>query len=171
MKAILFFLLALAAIVAIGVIVSKLNGSHTWPLATWKFNDGETVLWRDNAADVATIPKTGQAVVTQPPRLHRWTVIVTNQRLIVADKDLRGDSLVKYVLYPGTAPGSDSKRSDGGLFSTGYETIVIQPGVVAPHLDGDHPYVALKPAPDEPSSINLSEIRIYTDLGKTFRLP
>ena len=79
--------------------------------------------------------------------------------------------MVKYVLYPGVAPGSDSKRADGGLLSTGYETLVIQPGVITPHPDEKFGYVALTPAPDEPSSINMREIRIYTDLMKTFRLP
>jgi len=170
MKAILLFGVALVAIVVFAVIVTKCNGSRTWSLAEWKYNAGETIVWRDDAADLGTITKTGQAVVSRPPRLHRWSVVATTQRIIMAEKDINGDPLVKYVLYPGTAPGSDSKRADGGLLSTGYETILITPGVSVPHLD-EHPYVMLKPVPDEPSSVNLVELRIYTDLAKTFRLP
>jgi hypothetical protein len=48
--------------------------------------------------------------------------------------------MVRYVLYPGAAPGGDSKRLDGGLFKTGYETLVIQPEVMVPCLDQKHPY-------------------------------
>ena len=171
MKALLLFVVALAAIVIVGWTVSKCTGSHTWLLEDWKYNEGETIVWHDDAADVAMIPRAAQSVVMRPPRLHRWEVIVTTQRILVCDKALEGKQLVKYVLYPGVAPGSDSKRADGGLLSTGYETLVIQPGVVTSHLDETHPYLVLKPAPDEPSSINLSEIRIFTDLSKTFRLP
>ena len=49
---------------------------------------------------------------------------------------------------------------------------MIEPGVMHPHLDAGtrFPYVALVPLAGEPSSINLSEIRIYTDEGASFRL-
>jgi len=169
MKSLLWFGLALVAIVLIAWIVSKVTGSHTWPLDDWKFEEGETVAWRDDAADVATIPKTNQGAIVKPPRLHRWKVIATNKRVLLADKAVGGDYLVLYALYPGSAPGEDSKKADGGLLTTGYQTIVIKPGVIDLHLDDG--YLALVPKPDEPSSTNMAEIRIYTDLPKTFRLP
>ena len=141
-------------------------------LEDWKFNDGETTIWRDDSADVGMIPKAVKAAVTRPPRVHRWSVVVTNQRIITGNKTLRsGKHMVKYVLYPGAAPGGDSKRLDGRLFTTGYETLVIQPDVMMPHVDQKHPYIELRPAPDETSSVNLSEVRIYTDLIEGFRLP
>jgi hypothetical protein len=171
MKSLLFFLLALAGIALLGWTVSKITGAHGWLLEDWKFNDGETVLWRDDAADVGMIPRAAQAVVMRPPRLHRWVVIVTSQRIIISTKSVGGKQLVKYVLYPGAAPGADSKQLDGGLFTTGYETLVIRPGAITPHLDDKPPYIELTPAPDEPSSVNLSAVRIYTDLAGTFRLP
>ena len=172
MRSIGIFILALAGIVLVGWIVSKVTGSHAYLIEDWKFNDGETVLWRDDAADIGMIPHAGGAVSMTTPRLHRWVVVVTNQRVLLANKTLWGGKhMVMSVLYPGAAPGSDSKRLDGGLLSTGYQTLVIQPDVMKAHVDAKHPYVELKPAPAEPSSTNLSEIRIFTDLTASFRLP
>jgi hypothetical protein len=172
MTSLLIFLAVCAGIVLVAWIVTKVNGAHAWMLEDWDFNDGETVLWRDDSADVGMIPRAVQAVVTRPVRVHRWCVVVTNQRIIMGNKTLRsGKHMVKYVLYPGAAPGGDSKRLDGGLFKTGYETLVIQPGVEMPNQDQRQPYVALQPAPDETSSVNLAEVRIYTDLIESFRLP
>lgn len=172
MTSFLIFLAVCAGIVLVAWIVTKVNGSHAWMLEDWKFNDGETTIWRDDSADVGMIPKAVKAAVTRPPRVHRWSVVVTNQRIITGNKTLRsGKHMVKYVLYPGAAPGGDSKRLDGRLFTTGYETLVIQPDVMMPHVDQKHPYIELRPAPDETSSVNLSEVRIYTDLIEGFRLP
>ncbi len=172
MSALLFFLAACAGIVLVAWIVGKVNGSRAWMLEDWKFSDGETIIWRDDAADVGMIPIAGQAAVMRPVRVHRWCVVVTDRRIIMGNKTLRsGKHVVKYVLYPGAAPGADSKRLDGGLFKTGFETLVIQPDFMEAHLDEKHPYVELKPAPDERSSVNLAEVRIYTDLIETFRRP
>jgi hypothetical protein len=72
MTAVLLFVAALAAIVLVGWIVSKAKGSKAYFIESWQFDDGETVLWRDDDADVAIIPKLGQAAVMTPARLHRW---------------------------------------------------------------------------------------------------
>jgi hypothetical protein len=81
--------------------------------------------------------------------------------------------MVKYVLWPGKSPDEQSKHTDGGLLSSGYSTLVIERGVKELHLeDALQPlYVALTPVEDEPSSFNLAEIRIYSDLAASFRLP
>ncbi|HVO31033.1 MAG TPA: hypothetical protein VMV18_09865 [bacterium] len=166
------FLAALAGIALLGWIVSKVTGSHAYLLEDWKFNDGESVVWRDDAADVTLIPKLGQAVNMTPIRLHRWSVVVTNQRVIAANKAaFGGKHMVMQVLYPGAAPGGDSKKIDGGLLTTGYQTLVIEPSGMKAHLDSKPPYIELTPKDSEPSSTNLSEVRIYTESGATFRLP
>ena len=167
----LIFIAACAAIVLVGWTVSKITGSHAWYIESWKYNDGESIIWRDDRADVGIIPKLGQAVVMRPMRYHRWPVVVTNQRIIIGNKSFTGKQMVKYVLYPGSSPDAESKRTDGGLFSRGYSTLVIQSGVSHSHLDGKYPYVALTPIDAEPSSINLSQIRIYSDSVASFRLP
>jgi hypothetical protein len=172
MNAVLLFVAVCGAIVIVGWIVSKARGSHASFIESWNFDDGETILWRDDAADVAVIPKLGQAVSMTPARLHRWPVVVTNSRVIIGNKTLTGKAMVTYVLYPTIAPDGQSKHLDGGLLSRGYSTVVIEPEVERDHL-GDtvrHPYVSLIPVDGERSSTNISRIRIYTDLGATFRL-
>jgi len=170
MNPVLLFVAACAAIVAGGWIVSKFTGSRAYFIETWAYDAGETIVWRDDKADVAIIPKMGQAVFMTPLRAHRWPVVVTNRRILIGNKTFSGKGMVKYVLYSGTAPDDQSKRADGGLLTRGYSTLVIEPGVmeVGPELPS---YVALTPVDLEPSSVNLSEIRIYSDLVASFRLP
>jgi hypothetical protein len=172
MNSILAFIAVCSTIVLMAWIVSKITGAHAWYIESWTFNDGEIVVWRDDAADVGLIPKLGQAVVMRPMRYHRWPVVVTNQRIIIGNKTFRGRQMVKYVLYAGASPDDQSKRA-GGLFLRGYSTLVIEPGVMHLHLDDawQPPYVALIPRAAEASSVNLAEIRIYTDSVSSFRLP
>ena len=172
MTSFLILIAACVAIAATGWIISKVTGSHAWDIDDWQFGDGETVLWRDDAAEVGVIPKLGQAVSITPARLHRWTAIVTNERILLANKTFTGKRMVQYVLYPGAAPDAQSKRVDGGLLTRGYTTVVIEPGVVHAHLDEGirYPYVALVPRSGERSSLNIAEVRIYTDQGASFRL-
>lgn len=169
MNAIVWFLIALTAIVLTGWIVSKVTGSKMWPLDDWKYDDGETIVWRDDAADVAAIPTMGQAVVMRPARLHRWKVVVTDRRILAANKALGGKHVVTYVLYPGPGAGDAANKLGGGLLTTGYQTIVIKPGVANRYTDQG--YVALQPDPASASSTNLAEIRVYTDQLATFPLP
>jgi hypothetical protein len=172
MTAVLLFVAACCAIVIVGWIVSKVRGSHAYFIDSWQFDDGETVLWRDDAADVVVVPKLGQAVSMTPARLHRWPVVATSSRVIIGNKTLTGKAMVKYVLYPTVAPDGQSEHLDGGLLSRGYSTVVIAPEVERDHLGDDvrHPYISLIPVDGERSSTNISRIRIYTDLGATFRL-
>jgi hypothetical protein len=164
---IIIFLGVLAAIALGGWIVSKITGSRAWFIETWPYDAGETIVWREDRADVVTVPKFGQAVSMRPIRAHRWSAVVTNRRVLLGNKTFTGKQMVKYVLWPGPAPDDHSKRADGGLFTVGYSTVVIAPGGLTVH----DAYVALTPLASEPSSVNLSEIRIYTDSASDFRLP
>jgi hypothetical protein len=172
MTAVLLFVAACGAIALVGWIVSKAKGSHAYFIESWLFDDGETILWRDDAADVVVVPKLGQAVSMTPARLHRWPVVVTSSRVIIGNKTLTGKAMVKYVLYQNLAPDGQSTHLDGGLLSRGYSTVVIEPEVGRDHLGDEvrHPYVSLTPVEGERSSTNISHLRIYTDLGTTFRL-
>ena len=134
MTAVLLFVAACGVIAIVGWIVSKATGSHAFFVESWQFDDGETILWRDDAADVAVIPKLGQAVSMTPARLHRWPVVVTNSRVIIGNKTLTGKAMVKYVLYTTVAPDGESKHLDGGLLSRGYSTVVIEHEVERDHL-------------------------------------
>ena len=172
MTALLLFVAACGAIVIVGWIVSKAKGSKAFYIESWHFDEGETIVWRDDAADVVIVPKLGQAVSMTPARLHRWPVVVTSSRVIIGNKTLTGKAMVKYVLYPGVAPDGQSRHLDGGLLSRGYSTVVVEPEVDRDHLGDDvrHPYISLTPVDGERSSTNISRIRIYTDLGTTFQL-
>jgi hypothetical protein len=172
MTALLLFVAACAAIVVVGWIVGKANGSKAFFIESWQFDDGESIVWRDDAADVVVVPKLGQAVSMTPARLHRWPVVVTSSRVIIGNKTLTGKAMVKYVLYPAVAPDGQSAHLDGGLLSRGYSTVVIGPEVGREHLGDDvrHPYVSVTPMDGERSSTNISQFRVYTDLGATFRL-
>ena len=173
MTAVLLLAAACVAIALLGWIVSKVKGSRAFFIETWRFDDGETVVWRDDAADVAVIPKLGQAAFMTPARLHRWPVVVTSTRVLIGNKTLTGKAMVRYVLHPAVAPDAESGRLDGGLLSRGYSTVVIEPEVGRDHLGGDerHPYVVLTPVDGVRSSTNISHFRIYSELGATFRLP
>ena len=59
MTAVLLFVAALAAIVLVGWIVSKAKGSKAYFIESWQFDGGETILWRDDAADIVVVPKRG----------------------------------------------------------------------------------------------------------------
>ena len=145
MNALLIFIAACAAIVAFGWIVSKITGSRAWFIEDWVFDPGETIIWRDDRADVLVVPRLGQAVIMRPMRLHRWPMVVTNRRILIANKTFTGRQMIRYVLYPGTAPDGQSKHLGGGLLTRGYETLVIQPGVMTPHPNDrfQSQYVAL----------------------------
>ena len=127
MTAVLLLVAACCAIALAGWIISKVKGSHAFFIESWQFDDGETILWRDDAADVVVVPKLGQAVSMTPARLHRWPVVVTNSRVIIGNKTLTGKAMVQYVLYPTVAPDDQSNHLDGGLLSRGYSTVVIEP--------------------------------------------
>lgn len=169
--AIALFVGAIFVLVLGAWVVSKVTGARAYMLEDWAYGPGESVLWRDAGADVALVTRLGSAVSITPAfRLRRWSVVVTTERVLLGEKTLSGKFMVKYVLYPGPAPRADAQKLDGGLLTTGYSTVVFQPGVFLPHLDEKLPYVVLRLG-DAPSSANLSEVRIYTDHGATFRLP
>jgi hypothetical protein len=170
MSPILIFLGACAAIVALGWIVSKATGSTASFLDTWAYASGETVLWRDDRADLVIVPRLGGAVSLRPVRLHRWAAVVTTRRILLGNRTFGGRQMVRYVLEVGVTTEDDAQRLDGGLLTRGYSTLAIAANV-APHLDARPPYVALTPLSAVPSSANVAELRLYTDQGATFTLP
>jgi hypothetical protein len=162
----IWFLVACGAIVAGGWLVSRVTGARSHYLDQWKLEDGESILWRDDAADVYLIPRLGQARKMSFARLRRQTVMVTNRRIVVAARPLFGQRrIVQHVLV--AAGDANSERLDGGLFSAGYQTLVIGPGI-GRHLEDAKPHLDLVPASGHPSSTNLATIRVFTDQGAGF---
>ena len=169
MEPALFFLGACAGLVVIGWVVSKITGSRASFLEDWTYDDGEQIVWRDEAADVYPIAK-NHATFLSFPRVRRHAVIVTNRRILVGLKTLSGKHMVQYVLSTRPPADAQSEHLAGGLMTVGHQSIVIAPTVDA-HLDEKKPYLDLTPSGDHASSVNLQTIRILTDQGATFRLP
>ena len=164
MTSLLIFVGFLAAMVAGGWIVSNRTGSHAWFLESWTYNPDEPTLWRDPRADVVIVPKLGRAAFMRPIRAHRWSVVATDQRVILANKTFSGKQMVRYVLWRGRSPDANSQRLDGGLLTIGYSAMAIEP-----HAETSQDYVTLIPVATEPSSANIAEIRIYSELAASFR--
>lgn len=162
-----------AAMFAVAWIISRWTGGRPHYLETWRFEDGETVLWRDDRADTYILTAVNVPAIKRPLRLHRARVLVTTRRILVAVSELfTGRQRVIYVLYLGAAPDSADTGTFGGEFKTGYQTLVMQPGVMDVRTaEPPSPYIALKPDRTVLSSFNCAEFRIYTDLYETFRLP
>jgi hypothetical protein len=174
-----WYLLAIAGIWAAmfagGWLISRWTGGRPHYLETWHFDDGETVIWRDDRADIYILPTLARPAIARPLRLHRFRVLVTTRRILVATRELfTGRQRVVYVLHAGAAPKSADTGTFGGEFKTGYRTLVVQQGVMDIRVGEKlqpSPYVALKPDRAVPSSFNCAEFRIYTELHESFRLP
>src|SRR6478736_2467146 len=108
MNSIIAFIAICLTIVLVAWIISKITGAHAYYIETWRYDEGETIVWRDDAADVAMIPILGQALIMRPLRFHRWPVVVTNRRIIIGNKTFSGRQMVKYVL---PAPRPTAKAS------------------------------------------------------------
>lgn len=164
MNGFLVFLAVSAGIVALGWIVSRITGARASFLENWVFEPGETVRWGDDKADVLVVPRWGGAVVMSPVRAHRWAVVATDRRVILANRSITGKRMVMYVLWLGASPDPQSRKWGGGLLTRGYTAMAIAPEMTT-HPDErlQKPYVALVPAGAEASSFNVKEVRVYTD--------
>ena len=104
MNAILFFLTVCAGIVLVGWIVGRITGSRAWYLESWAYEAGETIPWREGGADVVMVPRFGQAVSMRPIRLHRWPVVATNRRVLLANKTFFRGPCHSFGLFPSCPP-------------------------------------------------------------------
>ena len=164
-----------AAMFAVAWAIGKYNGARAHYLETWPFEPNETVTWRDDRADIYLLPTMGRPAIDRQLRLHRFRVVVTTRRILVATRELfTGKQRITYVLYVGAAPRSEDTGTFGGELKTGYRTLVVEPGSLEVRVGGPKqpsPHVVLKPERAVLSSFNCAEFRIYTDLYETFPLP
>jgi len=167
----LIFLGLLAFMVVLAVAVNRLRGIRAHYLDDWQPEAGERILFRDDEADTFVMP-VNRARYGSYARLRRGTVIVTDRRILAGARILFGRKrMLQYMIYPGAAPGGWSAKLDGGLFTRGYETLAVMPGIAERVLDEARPYIVLKPAPGARSSTNVDFIRIYTDWAAGFPMP
>lgn len=92
MKSLLLFAAACLAIALVGWTISRITGARAHFLESWAFEDGEAVTWRDDGAEFALLPLVGpqQGIM----RLHRWAVVATDRRVIVANRTLTSRRMV-----------------------------------------------------------------------------
>jgi hypothetical protein len=173
MTSFLIFIGALLAIALIGWVVSKKTGSRAFYVDAWAFHEGEAVAWRDDRADVAVVPRLGRAASMRVLRLHRWSVVVINRRVIIGCKTLTGRHMVMYVLTFGPAPDGQTDKIDGGLLTRGYTTLAVHREAIVGPVDakGRSAYIAFRPIAGANSSFNLAELRVYTASAVTIPVP
>lgn len=170
MEALLLFVAACLAMVLVGWLVSRRTGAHAYFLENWTLEDGETITWRDDRVHVVIL--TLVSPLRAPLRLRRWSALVTDRRILLANRTLTGKRMVIYVLCPGAPPDAESKGLGGGLLTRGYVTLAVRPDFIERRLVGTpRAHVALKPVVTEASSFNIGEIHIYSTFASTFRLP
>jgi hypothetical protein len=161
--------LAACGLIVLGFwLVSRITGARVGYLDRWSFEPGETVLWRDDRADFGFLSVTDPDSGKPSFRLHRWPVLGTNRRILVACRTVTGRAMVTEVIYPGAAPGGDSRRFDGGLFRRGHRTLVVHPEATK---HPDKGWVTLHPVAGMASTTLFRELRIYTDDVAGFRMP
>lgn len=171
-KASLIFVGCLCGIVGIALAVKASTGAHAYDLESWKYEPGETVLWQDDAADTFLLAKTGQAVVMTFPRFHRDTVVVTNRRIIVAQKSVFSSKhFLRYIFYPGQSPDGNTEHLGGGAITVGYQSVPYEPGVKTINIENKYPRIELMPLAGHAGSTNLAKLFIYSDRVATFPLP
>jgi hypothetical protein len=131
--ALLYFLAALLGIALLAILVNRATGTKASYIEALQLEPGELQLWRDEAADVATLPRFGQAAVTSFPRLRRHVAVWTTQRLIVAERALGSSRhmvthqlLFEAVPAPALAPAREAAgKFAAGFYGRGFETLLV----------------------------------------------
>ena len=170
MTDVLVFAGALAALVALAMAVNRLRGVKASYVDTFALEGGERVLLEDREADFHPVAKLGRAAVMSFARLKRAHAVLTNRRLIIGQKTLWGGRhMVTHVLYlhaPQLRP-AELDALHGGLFSLGYQVLMVAPAAVRSSMDGEKPYVTVVPQ-ETASATNVEHFRLYSQAAVDF---
>ncbi len=129
----LYFIAALGGIVLVAIVVNRLTGTRASYLDALALDAGERELWRDAAADFATLPRLGQAAVMSYPRLRRHTVVWTDRRVIVAQQVLLSSKrmLTHRLFFAAQASDAGAAQAAaafaGGFYGRGFTTLGTRP--------------------------------------------
>jgi hypothetical protein len=165
--AFLYFIAALFGIVLVALVVNRATGTKATYLDAWVPDAGERELWRDAAADLATLPRLGQAAVMSYPRLRRHTVVWTNRRVVVAQQVLLSSKrMLTHQLCFALQASDDAANAAatafaGGFYGRGFTTIACAAKTFGRVNDKD--CVRLQPTADSGATLNLAEVYIFTD--------
>jgi hypothetical protein len=168
----LLFIGALAGIVLLAFVVSRITGARPLYLDTWTPDPGERILFDDRKVRIVTVlvPIAGrrEQVIIHP----RGFVLVTDRRIVAGQRPLFSKRfLIEYMIYTGHAPGADVQGFGAGVLSRGYASYVVVPGMIRRVANVESPFVELTPSPEYRGSAGLVAIRIHTDRAASFPLP
>jgi hypothetical protein len=163
---ILYFVVALIAIVVFAVTLNRFTGTQPNDLENLQLAPGEKELWRDAQADFGLVPRVARSAVISFPRLRRHTIVWTNRRVVISQKALFSrHRMITHQIYFADQAGSQASAAAastfGGFFGRGYET-VIAARRSSGTADGK-PCVRIEPAEESRARLNLEEILIFTD--------
>ena len=165
--AFLYFIAALGGITLVAVVVNRATGTRATYLDALVLNVGERELWRDAAADFATLSRLGQAALMSYPRMRRHTVIWTDRRVIVTQQVLFSSKrMLTHQLYFASqvndrAAPTAAAAFAGGFYGRGFTTIACGAKTFGKVNDKD--CVRLQPSADSEANLNLAEVYIFTD--------
>lgn len=165
----LYFLAALFGIVLVAILVNRATGTKASYIEALVLGTGERELWRDAAADFATLPRFGQAAVMSFPRLRRHVAVWTTQRLIVAQRALGSSKhLITHQILFEALPAADLGAASGaarefaaGFYGRGFETLLAASHAFARVNDADCVRLVLNG--DSSAVSNVIEVYLFSD--------
>ena len=165
MAPVLIFLGVLALLIGGAIVANRLRGVSAHYLDTWDLDAGEHHLAEDDTADFYSVPRLGQARVMTFLRTHRTHAVVTDRRIVIAQRTLakkRWMIIHEIYLDAALAPAAALRSRGGGLGSLGYTVVVTTPAQVRQEQDGDKQYLRIEPV-STASSTNIDHLRLYSD--------
>jgi len=176
MTTFLVFLGAIAGIVLLAVVVSRITGARCHYLDAWTPDPGEHILFDDRQVRIVIMLQRRRGNANYPRKMYivhpRAFALVTDRRILAGQRPLFSKRfLIEYMMYPGQARDGDARKIGGGVLARGYSTYAFVPGAVRRVANESQPFVELTPSPDPASPVNLETIRIYTDRAVSFPMP
>lgn len=161
MSSLLIFAIALLSIVLIALIINFVTGTKAHYIDDFKPEPGESILWQDKKADAYLVPVFGRAFLTSYARMKWFTVIVTNRRIIAAQKVLFGSKrLIRFeVVFDGLA----AVKSPEIFYPRGYLLIQAERSGVDFGTQNDKPAMKIEPVPHSRDKNNVATVLIFSD--------
>ena len=171
MAALLIFVGALVVIVGGAIVVNRVRGVRAHYIEDWSPEPGEERLLDDPRADFYVVPRLGQAKVMTFARLRRTHAVLTDTRLVIAQKAaMSRRHMITHMLLlhgDGGAEAAELARMTGGQFTKGYIVMSARQEHMTVEADGEKRYLRIVPEPTA-SATNVEHCRLYSDMAALF---
>ncbi|MCE9598887.1 MAG: hypothetical protein K8S54_13050 [Spirochaetia bacterium] len=161
MNSILIFAVCLLLIVIIAKVVNSVTGTKAHYIEDFVPESGESVRWRDDKADSYLVPVFGRALVNSYARMKRFTVILTNRRIIVGQKALFVSK--RMIQFEVAFDAQTAKQSPEIFYPRGYLLLQADRSAVDFGTQNDKPCLKLEPVAASRDKNNVASILIFTD--------